>query len=179
MNGDQVVRLRPFDEGDLLLLERFATDPNFSQPFEWSGFGSPRSYRSRWEEDGFLAKDPYQLVVSLGDGTAAGTVQWRDPQVFGQKGLTWEIGAVLAPEHRGKGVGTTAQRLLADYLFDTTTVHRLCACTEVDNIAEQRSLEKAGFDREGLLRQAAFRGGAWRDEIAYARLRGEGPTRTD
>ena len=83
----------------------------------------------------------------------------------------WVIGALLAPEHRGRGAGTAAQRLLRDLLFDTTPANRLCAYTETDNVVEQRSLEKCGFVREGVLRQAAFRGGQWRDLVSYGCLR--------
>jgi RimJ/RimL family protein N-acetyltransferase len=44
---------------------------------------------------------------------------------------------------------------------------------DYDNVAEQRALEKSGFRREGVLRQAGFRGGRWRDGILYALLRNE------
>jgi RimJ/RimL family protein N-acetyltransferase len=62
-------------------------------------------------------------------------------------------------------------RQLVDLLLDTTPVHLLCAYTEVDNAVEQRVLEKCGFRREGVLRQAGFRGGQWRDVAVYALLR--------
>ena len=75
------------------------------------------------------------------------------------------------PEFRGKGYGTTAQRLLADYLFTTTTANRLEAGTDVENVGEQRALEKAGFVREGIRRGSQFRGGTWRDMAIYGRLR--------
>jgi RimJ/RimL family protein N-acetyltransferase len=66
-----------------------------------------------------------------------------------------------------------AQRLLADYLFETSYLERVEAGTETDNVAEQRALEKAGFTREGVLRRACFRAGHWRDMVVYSRLRGE------
>jgi len=37
-----------------------------------------------------------------------------------------------------------------------------------------RALEKCGFRREGLLRQAGFRGGQWRNVAVYGRLRDDG-----
>ena len=170
--SDLTVHLRPFREADLDLLERFAIDADFSAPFEWAGFKSPEGFRRRWEEDGFLGKDPHYLVVSQADETALGWVMWREANRFGWGGLgVWVIGALLAPEHRGSGAGTAAQRLLVDHLFTTTTAHRLCAFTEADNTAEQRSLEKSGFCREGVLREAGFRGGRWRDVVVYGRLR--------
>jgi RimJ/RimL family protein N-acetyltransferase len=168
------VGLRPFQEADLALLTRWATEPAFSTPFEWGGFRSPEPLRRRLADDGFLDQDPRFLAVTA-DGDVAGLVTWRDPDVFGRAGWAWEIGVLLAPEHRGRGAGTEAQRQLVAYLFDTTPVHRLCAHTEADNAAEQRALEACGFRREGLLRAAGFRQGRWRDVVAYGLLRDAGP----
>ena len=83
----------------------------------------------------------------------------------------YEIGISLLPEHRGQGCGTEAQRQLVDYLFSTTSTHRLEARTESDNIAEQRALERIGFRREGVRRAGSFRDGLWRDGLLYGLLR--------
>lgn len=168
---DDEVRLRPFVEDDLEMLTRFATEPAFSEPFEWEGFKSPEAFRRRWQEDAFLERDPHHLVVSGADGAALGFVMWRDPDLCGRHGWAWEIGIVLAPEHRGRGVGRAAQRLLVEYLFTTTATHRLTANTELDNVAEQHALEACGFRREGVLRRAGLRGGEWRDVVVYGLLR--------
>lgn len=84
-----------------------------------------------------------------------------------------QIGILLFPDHRGQGLGSAAQRLLADYLFSTTMVNRLEATTEVDNVAEQAALETAGFTREGVLRGRGFVRGQFRDGVMFARLRGD------
>jgi RimJ/RimL family protein N-acetyltransferase len=41
----------------------------------------------------------------------------------------------------------------------------------MDNVAEQRALDKAGFTKEGVLRGIAFRDGRWRDGLRYSVLR--------
>jgi RimJ/RimL family protein N-acetyltransferase len=64
---------------------------------------------------------------------------------------------------------------MADYLFSTTPANRLEATTEIDNVAEQRALEEAGFVREGVLRGRGFARGQWRDGVMYARLRDDQP----
>ena len=43
--------------------------------------------------------------------------------------------------------------------------------TDADNLAEQKALERIGFTREGVLRRAVSRAGAWRDLVLYALLR--------
>jgi [ribosomal protein S5]-alanine N-acetyltransferase len=109
--------------------------------------------------------------VALPEGTLAGIVSWRSIQTGGPEGGCLDIGALLFPEYRGRGLGTAAQRLLVEYLFATTLANRLQAITDVDNLAEQKALERAGFRREGVMRGLAFIGGRWRDGMLYARLR--------
>jgi ribosomal-protein-alanine N-acetyltransferase len=170
---DDPARLRPIEEADLDLLRRLDTDPAASQPFEWTGFRDPGARRRRWEQDGWIGRDSTQLAVALPDGALAGIVSWRAIKTGGPEGGCLEIGALLFPEHRGRGVGTAAQRLLVEYLFATTLVNRLQAVTDLENLAEQRVLERIGFRREGVLRGLAFIGGRWRDGALYAQLRGE------
>jgi ribosomal-protein-alanine N-acetyltransferase len=171
MNDDDHVRLRPVEERDLEALERIDTDPAVSEPFEWRGFRDPRGRRRRWEADGYLGNDGSVLAVALPDGALAGIVSWTPILTSGPTDGCFRLGILLFPEHRGKGLGTTSQRLLADYLFSTTLANRLEATTEVDNVAEQRALEHAGFVREGVLRGRGFVRGQWRDGVMYARLR--------
>ena len=164
------VILRPIQEGDLDDLCRYSTDPDAGGEFEWTGFKDPKALRRRWEDDGWLGAEHGRLAV-VSAGSFAGDVSYKDQSQGVSKGAIYEIGIALFPEHRGHGVGTTAQRLLVQYLFDHTPAHRLQAYTEVENIPEQRALEKAGFVREGVVRQIIFRAGAWRDSILYALLR--------
>ncbi|MDF2733993.1 MAG: N-acetyltransferase [Chloroflexota bacterium] len=77
----------------------------------------------------------------------------------------------LYPDARGQGFGTEAQRLLAELLLDQFDVERIEASTDVDNVVEQRSLDKAGFRREGVARRAQFRAGAYHDLVNYSFVR--------
>ena len=166
------LRLRPVEERDLSELERLDVDPSLSEPFQWRGFRDWRARRRRWELDGYLGDDDALLVVARSDDVFAGIVVWSWVSTSGPRGCV-QIGILLFPEHRGCGVGTAAQLLLAEYLFAHTTANRLEATTGIDNTAEQRALEKAGFTREGLLRGRGWGNGEWRDGYMYARLRGD------
>jgi RimJ/RimL family protein N-acetyltransferase len=68
-------------------------------------------------------------------------------------------------------VGTEAQRQIAEYLFLHTRAQRIQAYTDVENIAEQRALEKAGFAQEGVMRSAQWRAGRWHDQVMYSIIR--------
>lgn len=111
-----------------------------------------------------------------GDGELAGNVSWHYVH-WGPNRASWcpMIGIWLRPSARGRGIGRAAQRALAELFFAHTQVNRVEAHTDVENIPEQRALEAAGFVREGLIRGAQWRDGAYRDGYLYAVLRDELP----
>ncbi|MDQ1032223.1 RimJ/RimL family protein N-acetyltransferase [Streptomyces umbrinus] len=163
------VTLRPVDEDGLTVMERFLIDPEEASPFQWYGWWDTGRWRRQWAETGLITDEAGHLIVEL-DGEAVGFVAWRKI-VATRTSYYWNMGIALLREARGKGVGTRAQRLLVEYLFAHTQVVRIEADTEVENIAEQRALGKAGFTREGVLRSAGFRDGRWRDGVRYSVLR--------
>jgi RimJ/RimL family protein N-acetyltransferase len=163
------VELRPAREDDLPMLEELTQDPDKTGEFQWFGWSDLRRWRRDWDENGLVGPDGGTLIVACGI-RRLGLVQWRrDP--FINAGCSWELIIMLLPGERGRGFGTQAQRLIARYLFAHTTAHRIWAATEADNIAEQKALEKAGFTREGIVRAAGWRAGAWRDAVTYSLLR--------
>lgn len=162
------VALRLVREDDLTMLEELTQDPEKTGVFQWFGWADLRRWRRGWDENGLISDDEGTLVVARGD-QPLGLVHWQRRPIT--RTHCWEIGIVLLPEARGRGYGTQAQHLLVRYLFAHTTVHRICAGTEVDNIAEQKALERAGFTREGVSRATGWRDGAWRDGVMYGILR--------
>jgi [ribosomal protein S5]-alanine N-acetyltransferase len=163
------VRLRPVRAEDLEMCRRFHTEPGLIGN-DWFGFRDAGQVARRFAEDGYLAADNGRLIVEVADGQAAGFVTWGAGNYGGAAGF-WEIGIVLLPEFRGRGIGWRAQAMLTDYLFQHTPAQRIQAGTQPENVAEQKSLLKAGFQLEGVVRAAEFRAGQWRDGMLYSRLR--------
>ncbi|HEX6353470.1 GNAT family protein [Actinophytocola sp.] len=167
------LRLRPVTEPDLDALDDMFADPAAIGEFNWGGFVDPTRWRRRYAENGLLADDKSVLMVELA-GESLGFVSWSRQQT-GYSVYCCEFGISLWPWARGKGHGTAAQLLLARYLFAHLPINRIQAVTDFENLAEQRSLEKAGFVREAVLAGYTFRDGAWRDEVLYRMLRSELP----
>lgn len=153
------------------MFRRFAIEPGLIG-LDWTGFRDAQAPARRYATDGFLGENDGRLVVEA-DGAVAGFVSWS-AQGFGVSRY-WEIGIALLPDCRGRGIGRRAQVMLCDYLFTHTPAERIQATTHPENIAEQKSLEKAGFRLEGVLRSVEFRAGRWRDGWMYSRLRGDPP----
>jgi aminoglycoside 6'-N-acetyltransferase len=166
------VRLRPVRVDDFWLFERGSDSPDAVGEFNWSGFRNVAALRRQYELNRLIGPDAGRLIVALRD-EVIGDVSWTKVTYGMPSWWCWNIGISLLPEYRGRGAGPAAQSLLVDYLFDTTPTPRIEAWTDVENIAEQRALEKAGFVREGVLRSAQFRTGGWRDVAIYSVLRTE------
>jgi RimJ/RimL family protein N-acetyltransferase len=171
------VRLRDVTLDDADILDAWSRDP--ANIGEFNDFGVERDTVDR----DALARGPLrnehngQLMVEvIADGRRIGTVGWhRVGYGPNPESGAWNVGIALIPEARGHGYGTEAQQLLAAYLFATTGVNRVEAQTDIANVAEQRSLEKAGYVREGVARGSQFRAGAYHDLVTYSRLRSDDP----
>lgn len=163
-----MTRLRAARPDELEQLERWKAEP--ASPYEdWSGDPPPGVERAER-----LGPPPGggQLVVTDDEDLLLGSVSWHARTYGPNAGSSvFDFGISLRPHARGQGHGSRAQRLLADYLFATTPVHRVQAETDVENTAERRALVRAGFTEEGVLRGAQWRGGRYCDLVSYARLR--------
>jgi RimJ/RimL family protein N-acetyltransferase len=156
-------------EQDVSDFERFFTEAEAAGPHAWAGPGQGPNLRSRFAEDEFLGREPFHLAIEA-NGRFVGFVSWHSVPT-GQGSWCWSIGIGVLPKHRGHGYATNAQRQLVDRLFATTEANRVEATTDVENEAEQRSLIKSGFTREGVLRGHQRRSGVWHDMVMFSRLR--------
>jgi RimJ/RimL family protein N-acetyltransferase len=84
-----------------------------------------------------------------------------------------EVGYALAPALWGSGYATEGLRLAIDFAFDTIGLARLEADVDPRNTPSCRVVERAGFQREGLLRQRWHVAGEVTDSAIYGLLRDE------
>lgn len=85
-----------------------------------------------------------------------------------------EVGYWLGCEFWGQGIATAALRLVTAHAFRVNAeLRRLYAVPYSSNPASARVLAKAGYRREGTLRQSAIKDGQVLDQWMYAILRDE------
>ncbi|WP_369357887.1 GNAT family N-acetyltransferase [Streptomyces sp. cg2] len=92
---------------------------------------------------------------------------------------TAEYIIMLAPEARGRGLGTQATRLTLDYTFHVTNLRMVWLKVLAPNTAAIRAYEKAGFRTVGAIREASYWLGQVCDELVMDTLAKEfmGPSR--
>lgn len=96
-----------------------------------------------WDGD---SRFPY-IITLKENGAVIGMI---DPRIDEHKVA---IGYVRKRANQGKGYMTESTRAIIDWAFGQPSIYRVYATTDVENFASQRVLEKAGMQREGLLRK--------------------------
>jgi RimJ/RimL family protein N-acetyltransferase len=84
-----------------------------------------------------------------------------------------EIGYIVAPAVRGRGVSVHAVDLLTRWGFDELGLERLELRIDVANTASERVAERAGYRQDGVLRSAHFKDGLRSDTGVWSRLRSD------
>lgn len=78
-----------------------------------------------------------------------------------------QIGYWIGERYAGQGLMVDAVLQVTRFGFDTLRLHRIEAACIPDNKRSMRVLEKAGFQREGLLRSYLRINGNWQDHYLY------------
>ena len=81
-----------------------------------------------------------------------------------------EVWFKIHKNHWRKGYTTEALASLLAFGFNNLKLHRIEAGCAVENIASGKTLEKAGFTREGLKRKKLPIRGEWKDNYFYGIL---------
>lgn len=84
-----------------------------------------------------------------------------------------EIGYGIAEHRHGAGIATAAVNLAIKKCFCESSLRKLLAYVHDKNVASCRVLEKAGFAREGLLREHYLINGVPENEVLFGFLRHE------
>ena len=86
-----------------------------------------------------------------------------------------EFGYWLAKPYRGRNVMSRAISAFATHAFQRLDLDRLYATPFAFNVASQRVLEKAGFQRAELLERCHLKDGIYLDAIVYQQFREKKP----
>lgn len=82
-----------------------------------------------------------------------------------------EIGLLIGdPGCWGKGYASEAIAILSEFAFGRVGLHRLVAGAYADNEGSCRAFEKAGYQREGLLRDHWLCDGAFQDGVYLGKV---------
>jgi len=136
-------------EGDLWVLQRTLGDPN--QSLHLGGPENEKKLQDRHRKFIALSADPSagcMFVIAVGpERDSAGTVGYWERDWDGQK--VWETGWNVMPEFQGRGIATSATRLVVGLLTKVRRHRYLFAYPSVDNHPSNAICRKLGFTLTG------------------------------
>jgi RimJ/RimL family protein N-acetyltransferase len=168
-----LVRLRPLASADLEPVFSWYNDPEVVAPFDRFSVDSFDDFRDAVSN---AADDPTSLaprfaVERRDDGRVVGVVgYYRAHPVLEYMDVWYVLGDRAA---RGHGFGKEAVGLLTGHLFSTTSLERIGATCDVENVPSYRLLEGLGFRLEGTLKSALYHHAHWHDVRVYGVTRAE------
>ena len=92
---------------------------------------------------------------------------------FNERYKVAEIGYWLAPQFNGRGYVTRGIKYLEDLAFGQLGINRMQIQIDVNNVKSQAVAVRAGYKKEGVLRQAYVLRGVPCDLIVYSKLKSE------
>lgn len=118
---------------------------------------------------------------SLGGGRIMFTVENLNGENVGginlnsvdEKNGTFSIGIQVDQDYRGKGIGTSAMRILLRYAFYERRLNKFNDTVLKGNVASATMLKKLGCKQEGVRRKSVYTNGEYHDVILFGMLKDE------
>ena len=167
----ETIYFRPFEPGDGADVARWFRERELSGRFA-SGLPMSEEAAARFVEG--LARDERQVGVAVArraDDKLVGAIRIHSLQPQRRTG-----GYRLALDSAARGgekIAQEATRLVLAYVFETLGLNRLWLHEWAGDETARRRFAKAGFTEEGVLRQEAWKDGAYEDVVVMAILREE------
>jgi len=157
--GDVI--LRPIEKEDKEFLQKLVLHPDVRNTI-----GKPPTPVNLKQEEEFIenlkedeSKESFLIEYK---GEKAGEISIGALEKPYRKG---EFGISIHPDHHGKGIGSTAVKLILKYSFETLNRHKVRGGYIEGNEPSRRIQEKAGMQEEGRERHYKYVDGQWKDVI--------------
>jgi len=142
---------------DNLMIARYVSD-RFPSPYTMA---DAEAWVQRWQD-----QDPViNFAIAADDEVIGGIGLEFRGDIYRKTPL---LGYWLGEPYWGQGIMPQAVKLIVDYTFNQLDVIAIQANTFGGNLASMRVLEKAGFERQGIIKKSVIKNGEIMDEHVFA-----------
>jgi ribosomal-protein-alanine N-acetyltransferase len=157
--------LRELNLADAPVLQLHANNPNISR-FLFNRFPSPYNIEdAEYFINSKVGQYPITCFAITVNDEVVGMISLEfRTDVYTKSPL---LGYWLSEQYWGKGIVTEAVKLITDYAFKHLDISSIRAIVFSNNPMSMRVLEKAGYLKEGVLKNNIFKNGKILDEHIY------------
>jgi RimJ/RimL family protein N-acetyltransferase len=162
------ITLQLLDESHLAMVEGMLDDPDVLR-FTLIPVPVPRDFTRSWYASYEKARRDgtrEAFAICDADGTPVGVAL---APMINRGTRTMELGYMVAPQARGRGVATAGLRLLTRWAFERGA-ERVELRISVQNQASRRVAERSGYTCDGVMRSAYVKQGVREDTEIWSRL---------
>lgn len=162
-------KLRPWKKEDADALARHANNRKIAENMR-DGFPFPYTIddANTWLD--MCLKEMRHLFLAIEvDGEAAGSIGILFKENVYR--FSAEIGYWLGETHWRKGICSEAIVKVTDHIFATTDIVRIYADIFSSNFPSMKTIEKAGYQFEGINKRAVYKNGEFFDQHVYCKIR--------
>jgi ribosomal-protein-alanine N-acetyltransferase len=162
---------KPRPDDAPLIFAAYAQDAEITRYLTWQPHKSLADAHAAMERriDGWESGADFSWMICTRDGSELiGSISARPD------GHRVDFGYLLARSYWGRGLMTEALLAIVQWAFTEPSIFRVWAVCDIENPASVRVLEKAGFKREGILKQWAIHpniSSTPRDCFSYSKTR--------
>jgi RimJ/RimL family protein N-acetyltransferase len=117
-----------------------------------------------------FSKESGRLMFTIEtlDGQSVGALNLNS---IDEKNGTFSVGMQVDRDHRGKGYGTAAMRILLRYAFFERRLNKYHGHVLEGNVASATMLKKLGCSQEGVRKQQVYTNGKYCDTVLFGLTR--------
>jgi RimJ/RimL family protein N-acetyltransferase len=167
--ADDAISLEPLTQAHVPQMLAMAGDPDVVR-FTRVPSGADEAFARGWirrYEEGWREGSRAGFAIRAADGSFLGFAALVDLDLDKREG---EIGYMVAPAARGRGIARRALELLTRWGFDELGLLRLELRIGIQNSASESVAARAGYQRDGVLRNVYFKDGVRSDVAVWSRL---------
>ena len=144
-----LLRLPTLDDAEPIF-QKYAQDPEVSKYLFWrphENIGTTREFMRRciqcWKDETAF---PW-VITRKSDHVLLGMIEMRIDR------FRADFGYGIARQYWGNGYTTEAAKVVIAWALKQESIYRVWAICDVENLASARVMEKAGMQKEGILRR--------------------------
>ena len=167
--ADDEIRLVPLTPAHVSAMLALTADPDVVS-FTRAPAGADEAFARGWiqrYEDGWTDGSKAGFAITAPDGAFLGFAAIVDLALEKREG---EIGYMVAPAARGRGIAPRAVELLTRWAFDGLELLRIELLIDVRNAASETVAQRSGYRQDGILRNVHFKGDLRCDLGIWSRL---------